>query len=169
MKHWLLGVALVCFGSIAMAQDNVPSVAVSAPTGVLTLGGIPKMIADKIQEAKPAGIVDFNGHVGGGGYLPIYTFHDMSGVSYVEVFNVGYRAIQAQKPSVMLMPVAIDVTSVSSRIWNFQWARNHVTRSHFPDLFLGPTVLLPLNSVEIKTLKIKSPKDWLAIVGSARF
>jgi hypothetical protein len=148
---------------------SAPSVAVSAPGGDMTLGGVPRLIAQKLEEAKPAGLVDFAGHVGGGAYLPTYIFHDAAGNQYVEAADIGYRAIQGSKPSVYLMPIAINVTALSSRAWDFQWARDHVTRSPYPDLWLGVGPLLPLDKSQLEQLKLYRPKDWLAASASVRF
>ena len=145
-----------------------PSINVSAPSGDMTLGGIPKLIAQKIAEAKPCGLVDFAGNIGGGAYVPTWTFHDMAGHNYVEAGDIGYRAIQGQKPSVLLMPAAFDLTQISGRIWNFKWAQDHVTRSPYPDLFLGLTALIPAGPA-IRSLSLRDPKQWLGGVASVRF
>lgn len=157
--------------SAATAQSVDPSPVINpvAPSGSMTLGGVPQLIANKLLEAKPCGLVDFDGHIGGGAYVPTWTFHDMNGTSYVEVGDIGYRSIQGSKPSILLMPAAVDITSISGRMWNFQWANNHVTRSKYPDMFLGPTALLPLDGVQIRQLKLKNYKDWLGAVASIRF
>jgi len=164
----LLLAVLLLLPCIAGAQ-NAPVVAPSAPSGALTLGGIPQLLADKLKETKPMGVCDLAGHAGGGAYLPLWTFHDMSGKSYVEAMNFGYRAIEGSKPGGVFIPAAFDLTSISSRVWNFQWARDHVTRSVFPDVFVGPAALLPLDGPELKQLKIKDPLPWLGFVGSVRF
>lgn len=141
----------------------------SAPTGNLTLGGVPQLIADKLAEAKAAGIVDLAGHVGGGAYVPTYTFHDANGVSYVEALNIGYRAMQGAKPTVFLEPFAVDLTSISGRFWDFPWARTHVTRSKYPDVFVGVGPILPTDKTQLYNLKLNQPKNWVAASASVRF
>lgn len=165
MKHWHLAVALICLGSRVAAQPIDPQ----PPAGDLTLGGIPKLIGQKLQEIKPAGFVDLKGHLGGGGYLPVWSFHDKDGVVYVEAADVGYRAQQGQKPSILVMPFAVNVVGLSGRFWNFQWARDHLTRSKFPAIFLGAGPLLPLDKDQIKALRINDPTEWLGFVGSVRW
>lgn len=165
---------VLCFAVPSRAQQAaapaVPaSLSVSAPSGDMTLGGIPHLIIKKLEEAKPAGLVDFAGNIGGGAYVPTWTFHDMAGRNYVEAANIGYRAIQGSKPSLMLMPAAFNVTAISGRVWDFAWARDHVTRSAYPDLFLGITPLIPLDHAQVSALKLNDPKKWLAGVASVRF
>lgn len=169
MKYWMLVVAALLVAAPSFAQDTAPVVSPSAPSGALALGGIPQLIANKLTEAKAAGLVDFAGHVGGGGYVPTYTFHDKAGVSYVEVAGIGYRVLQGQKPCVLLVPVMVDVTALSGRAWNFPWAHDHVTRSAYPDIFLGPGIILPGDHAQLAALNIKRPQDWTGLVGSVRF
>lgn len=156
--------ALVCLGGPALAQP-LPV----APDGGMTLGGVPQLLAQKLQEAKAAGIVDFAGHVGGGAYVPTYVFHDVVGVNYVEVGDIGYRALQGAKPSVFFMPFAVNLTGVSARLWEFSWADAHVTRSPYPDIFLGLGPLLPTDRQQLQALRLDRPKEWLAASASVRF
>jgi len=153
----------------SQAVEPAPVVAPSAPSGDMTLGGIPRLVAAKLQEAKPAGFVDFAGHVGGGAYVPTYTFHDAAGVNYVEALNIGYRAIQNAKPTVFIEPFALDLTSISGRFWDFPWAQKHVTRSPYPDIFVGIGPLLPTDKTQLYQLKLNQPKSWLAASASCRF
>lgn len=156
-------------GAVASAPTAVPAPVVTAPGGSLTLGGVPQLLADKLQEAMPCGIVDFAGHVGGGAYVPTYTFHDAAGQNYVEALDIGYRALQNAKPSVYLMPLAFNPTALSNRLWSFPWAQKHVTRSPYPDVWVGVGPLLPLDKVQLQALKLNRPKDWLAASASVRF
>lgn len=172
MKKLMLAV-FVLMPAVLRAQDAppftpAPIIVTDAPTGDLTLGGIPRLIADKLKETHPCGLVDLSGHIGGGAYLPLWTIRGRSR-NYAELANIGYRAMQGQKPSVLLMPLALDATSISAKLWNFSWANAHVTRTQFPDFFLGPALLVPLDKAQIKTLSIKDPKPWLGAVGSVRF
>lgn len=170
-KLAVLLVAVLCLSSRpARAQSAaVPSVEVSAPSGDMTLGGVPRLIAQKIQEAKPCGIADGYGRLGGGAYIPTWTFHDMAGRSFVEVGNIGYRAIQGEKPSVMLLPVMVNFVALSGRAWDFQWARDHVTRSKYPDIFVGVGPIVPIDGAQVVRLKLNQPKGWLVAVASVRF
>lgn len=172
MKTLLMLSVIVAAGrgvALALGPEAPPAIAPEAPSGALTLGGVPQLLADKLKEAKPAGIVDFAGHVGGGGYLPLWSFHDRAGVTYVEAMNFGYRAIQGSKPGGIFMPLAVDATALSARLWNFEWARAHVTRSKFPNVFLGVAALLPLDAKGLAELKIRDSRRWLGAVASVRF
>jgi hypothetical protein len=155
--------------ALPAAAAPAPSLTPAAPTGDMTLGGVPKLLAQKIQEAKAAGLVDFAGHIGAGGYVPTYTFHDAAGRAYAEVADLGYRAIQGSKPAGYAMPLAINVTAISARAWDFQWAKDHVTRSPYPDLFLGVGAILPFDGPQLRQLKLNHPQDWLAASASVRF
>lgn len=161
MIRWISVLLLISVS----ARAQVPA----APSGDMTLGGVPQLLAQKVQEAKAAGIVDLAGHVGGGAYVPTWTFHDANGVSYVEAIDIGYRALQGAKPSVFVMPFAVDLTSISGRLWDFPWAQAHVTRSPYPDIFVGIGPILPTDKVQLQQLKLKQPKDWLAASASVRF
>ncbi len=153
----------------AQSLATISGTAIEAPTGDMTLGGVPQLIAQKLQEAKAAGIVDFAGHLGGGAYVPTYTFHNVAGTAFVEAMDIGYRALQNSKPSVYLMPFAVNVTALSGAAWNFQWARDHVTRSPYPDLWLGVGPLIPCDKAQLVQLKLDQPKNWLAASASVRF
>ena len=167
-----LTIAVLILGvSQAMAQavSPAPVADLSAPVGDMTLGGVPQLLAQKVKEAKAAGIVDLAGHVGGGAYVPTYTFHDAAGTNYVEALNIGYRAIQNAKPTVFIEPYALDLTSISGRFWDFPWAQKHVTRSPYPDIFVGIGPLLPTDKTQLYQLKLNQPKSWLAASASCRF
>ncbi len=168
MKKMFIIAAWLCLPTIVLAQD-IPVVAPTAPAGALTLGGIPNLIAEKLQETKPCGIVDLTGKTGGGAYLPLWTFHDQAGHNYVEALDFGYRALSGAKPSGFVMPFAIDLTQISARLWNWDWATKHVTRSKFPDVFVGGGPILPFDKTQLQTLKIGQPKDWMAFAASVRF
>jgi hypothetical protein len=154
---------------LLLATPCFADVVLEAPAGDLSLGGIPRLIGDKLKETKPAGLIDLKGRIGGGAYLPLWTFHDTAKRPYVEAINVGFRAIQGEKPSVLVMPLAVNVTGLSARLWSFQWAQDHLTRSKFPDFFLGATAFVPLDAPQLKAMKLNDPKGWLGFVGSARF
>lgn len=160
---------LMMVSAPSFAQVSGTAVEVSAPSGDMTLGGVPALIAQKLQEAKAAGIVDLAGHAGGGAYVPTYVFHDADGVNYVEAINIGYRAIQGSKPTILIEPFAVDLTSISGRIWNFPWAKTHVTRSKYPDVFVGFGPIIPGDKAQLYQLKLNQPKNWLAASASVRF
>ncbi len=173
MKNLIAAVSLIVLAVPLRAQTlaTISGAAIDtpSPSGNMTLGGVPTLIAQKLQEAKAAGIVDFAGHIGGGAYVPTWTFHDMNGVSYVEALDIGYRALQGQKPMIYLMPFAVDLPAISSRLWNFSWAQNHVTRSKYPDVFVGVGPFIPSTKEELYRLKLKQPKEWMAASASVRF
>lgn len=163
--------ALMLLAATAQAQElpAPPAINISAPSGDMTLGGVPRLIAQKLEEAKPCGLVDFAGHAGGGAYIPTWTFHDKAGKNYVEAADIGYRAIQGAKPSLMLFPVMVNVETLADRAWDFQWARDHVTRSQYPSVYVGVGTVIPADKAQLSRLKLKDPKEWLAGSVSVRF
>lgn len=167
----IIALLLIAVTAQAQAVDPAPapSITISAPSGDMTLGGVPRLIAQKLEEAKPCGLVDFAGHAGGGAYIPTWTFHDKAGRQYVEAADIGYRAIQGAKPSLMLFPVMVNVETLADRAWDFQWANDHVTRSKYPNAYVGVGPVIPADKAALSRLKLKDPKEWLAASASVRF
>lgn len=169
MKAFLIILLSVPAFSQSIDTAAIPSINISAPSGDMTLGGVPRLIAQKLEEAKPCGLVDFAGHAGGGAYVPTWTFHDKAGKAYVEAADIGYRSIQGAKPSVMLFPVMVNVEALADRAWDFQWARDHVTRSQYPSVYVGLGPVIPADKDQLSQLKLNKPKEWLAASASVRF
>lgn len=157
MKKLLLAVLFVFVGCSVHAED-------------LTLGGIPRLISEKLTEVKPAGLINFSAEVGAGAYLPVWTFHNADNtVNYVEALNIGYKSQQGSHPDGFFMPVALNLPAISARIWSFAWAQQHLTRTPFPNFFFGPAVVVGLNVESVSSLRWDGYKQWLNFVGSVRF
>lgn len=160
-KLLLIAVAVLGLTGLVNAQ-SIPS---DLTLPELTAGGIPKLIGDKVKELRGCALVDFQGHKGGGAYLPIWSLQsEGGGVTYAHAMNVGYRALEGKKPNVLIMPLALNLTAVSGKVWDFDWARKHVARSPFPPVFVGPTILLPINGPEFQELTWAGWKSWAGVV-----
>lgn len=136
----IITLVLMFFGSMCYAQD---------PTG-----GFQTLLAEKLKEAKPVGILNLNAKPAAAAFLPIWTFEDLSGAEYVEVGGGG-KFQQGEKAHAFL-GLDFNVVAISSRLWNFPWAQTHVKRSKFPPIFLGPSIELPVDLQAIKDWTIDS-------------
>ena len=138
MKKSLL-VALVCLSVL------VPSLARSAD---LSLGGLQDLATDKLKEAKPAGIINFNGEPAVAAFLPVYTFHNMSGVDYAEI-GVGGKWQDGEK-AMPFAAVDFNLIGISKRLWDIGWVKDHMRMTAMPPIFLGPYFELPLDIPKLK-------------------
>lgn len=115
---------------------------VSAQAASFDLGGVGDLIGDKMKETKLASLIDLNAKFAGAVYLPIWLFHDQAGVNYVET-GVGGMLKEGGESS-PLISLAVNGPAISGRIWSSEWAKKHVTRTKFPDIWMGPYLRLPL-------------------------
>ena len=134
---WIMA-ALICFGSPAMAQEKP-----------LDVGGISRLIADKAKEAKLATMLDLSGTFGGAAYLPVWTIKGAgdAGAEYVSLGAGGMLREGGDKSP--LVAVAFNLPAISAKVWDFQWARDHVKRSKFPPIWIGPYVLVPTSKAYV--------------------
>lgn len=122
MKYWFFLVLVSV--STARAQD------------LLSVPGLTEAVATYAKQAKAVGLVDFNGTLGTGGFLPLRTFHDTANINYVEA-GIGGNIKQGEhvKP---LGIIDLDISSIWRRAENFQWYNTHVTKVVLPDVWIGP-------------------------------
>ena len=129
----LLTAVLLC-ASVAQAQESP-----------LAIGGISALISDKAKEAKIATMLDLSGKFGGAAYLPIWTLKAAgeAGSEYVSLGAGGMIREGGDKSP--LVALAFNLPAISGKIWDFQWAKDHVKRAKFPPIWVGPYVLVPTN------------------------
>ncbi len=143
----------------------LPSFAQERP---LDLAGLTPLIAEKIKEAKAATILTYSGEIGGGGYISLWTFHSANkDREYLELPNIGWRAIDGQKPAATLS-MAINFPAISAALWDFEWAKAHVKRSPFPPIFMGPVFIVPFDPSAIEQIAISNWKNYLGFQFSIR-
>src|SRR3990167_967910 len=137
MKY-LLTAVLVCFGIVAQAQESP-----------LAIGGISKLISEKTREAKIATMLDLYGGIGGALYLPVWSLKGAgdAGNEYVSL-GVGGMIREGGDKS-PLVAIAFNLPALSAKVWDFQWAKDHIKRSKFPPIWVGPYVLIPTNKTYI--------------------
>lgn len=143
----------------------VCSVAQEQPAGD-DIGGFKTLVAEKLKEAKPVAILSYNAKPAVGAFLPVWTFHDArpKQADYVEV-GIGGRW-QTQDKAYPYLGGGVNIVALSQRAWDFQWARDHVRRARFPDLFVGPSAQLPIDIRRIKAWKFL---DQFGVQASVRF
>lgn len=108
----------------------------------LQIGGVTEFLGDMLKQSRGATLLNGRGDIGGGVYVPIWTFHDMDKVNYVH-FGCGGRIMEGGDYAPMGI-VALNLPALSYRLWNFAWAKDHVERLKTPDIWFGPYTEIPL-------------------------
>lgn len=143
MKHWLLVVSLLCFGSTVMAQT------------IETDNSLKNLVAQKLKETETGYSVGFDAKQGATVTLPVWKIHDGSNNDVLELLNIGAESRQGQKAH-GIIDSAFNVVWLSGKVWSFKWAQDHVTRTSMPPVFIGIGPALPMDILEINKMTIKN-------------
>ena len=156
MKKILPFILLFAVKSIC-AQEVVPNT---------DIGGFQALAAEKLKEAKPVGILSLNAKPKIAAVLPVWTFHDDRAVQndYVEIVIGGIW--QTEDKPYPFLGVGFNIVALSARAWDWQWARDHVKRTKFPPIFIGPAAGLP---IDIKRIREWTWQDQCGIQAGVRF
>ena len=110
---------------------------------LLSVPGLASVIAEGISKSKAVGLVDLNGQVSGGAFLPIRTLHDALGISYLELGMGG--AIKQTEHLKPLFIADFDLSAIFRRLeGRSAWYESHVNKLKLPDFWIGPAIRIPL-------------------------
>lgn len=147
------------FAQEIAARDFGPT-SISVTKGPLELGGIAELIGQKIKEAKGAALLSFDLKVGGALYLPIWKFHNKAKTVRYAEFGAGGIVKQGEHAE-PLVNVAFNARAYMAKMWDWKWAREHVTVVDLPPIFVGPYVRVPMPG---EVWKLKTHIGFLASV-----
>jgi len=162
----------VMMGCTLMAALTAPARA----TDLLSIPGLASLAAEKAKEGKACGLVNFEGEVAAGAYLPVWTFHGKyeSGQDgkpvrdpmrdYLE-FGLG-GAIKQGENMRPLLTIDANLPALSGRLWSSEWSRAHLRRTVFPPMWFGPQVKMPLPGDRFRW---DDWRDWLGFIVSVGF
>lgn len=110
---------------------------------LFSIPGLASAAADAAKSSKAIGLVDLNGHVSGGAFVPLRTLHDGSGINYMEVGIGG--AIKQEEHFKPLGIVNFDLSAIFRKVENYSsWYGNHVAKKTLLDFWAGPYIATPL-------------------------
>ena len=118
-----------------------------ACAGLLDINGLADLAAEKAKETRAATLIDLTGTFSGALYLPIWTFHtkgtqESPGINLVSLGVGGALREGGQKQA--LLTLTFNGPGLSEKLWSSEWARNHLTRTKLPPIFMGPYIKIPI-------------------------
>ena len=129
--------------------------------GLLDIGGLAELVAQKAKESKAASLVSLEGKVSGGVYLPIWTYHSPLDGKETDFYEMGIGGDIARKENARpLLTMTANAPALSGRFWSSAWAKTHVRRSVFPPIWFGPQFRIPVPSDKFQW------RDWKEYVGA---
>lgn len=131
---------LAALAAIAAAVAS-PSKTYADP--LLSLGGLADLIAEKAKESRAATFLTLDEKYAGGAYLPVWTFTDASRSEKYLTIGIGGQVKQGESARPCL-PIAVNLTALSARLWSSRWAQEHVIRTKMPPVWVGPFIRVPL-------------------------
>ena len=140
MKYFAtFGLVLALHGA-AFAEDVQP---LPSP---FNIGGLPELVASKIMETKAATLITLDATLGGGAYLPVWTFHATNSTDpmfdYLE-FGAG-GVILAGGNAKAFLCAGLNLPAISRAFWHNSWADAHLRRTVLPGIWIGPYIRAPM-------------------------
>jgi hypothetical protein len=153
---FILGLSVMAINGHAQNIGNT--------SDLITIPGITDAVASALKQTKAVGLVDLNGNVGGGAYLPIRTLHDSSNVNYA---SVGIAGLTKQTDHWRALgTVLFDITSSFHRIEGLSsWYSSHVSKAALPDVWLGPDIQVPMPGDKVQFKDIRSLLGFTLAIG----
>lgn len=106
------------------------------------LGGVGDFVSSMARQAQGGTSIDLKGNISGILYIPVWTVQDLSKRAYLSLVAGG--ALKEGGRGEPLIGFAFNGPAISSCIWDFQWARDHLRRIQLPDIWFGPYIRIPL-------------------------
>jgi hypothetical protein len=130
-----------------------------ASTG--TISGWLRLAAEKASETRPVVLMSPYVRPAYSAFLPVWTLHAKypeSGVDhYLDYLEIGiggkYEMSDSSKSAFLAGDV--NLVGISARLWNWKWADEHLRRSKFPPIFVGPGLVAPLAWDDLKNLNLR--------------
>jgi len=131
-------------------------------TGTPTDQGFLALMRQKISETRPVVLMSPYVKPAYSMFLPVWKFHD-GDRTYAEC-GVGGKYETESRSGSAFLGTDINLVAVSALVWNFAWAKDHVTRSKFPPIFVGPSFVSPQDWQGLKTISLKRDLRMLVSV-----
>jgi hypothetical protein len=118
-------------------------------SGLLSLPGAGQFVANIAAQVKAVGLVDLQGDIGGGFYLPVRTLTStQSSVSTTPPVNyISFGVSGVTSTNVSWRPkftILFNATTLLNRAeQNWPWYNKHVTKANLPNLWIGPDMQGP--------------------------
>jgi len=124
-----------------------------------------QLLANKAKEMRPAVLIGPYTAPAYSAFLPVWTFHaaydkDAAGKEIIDHYRdtvelgAGGKYEAGSKDYSAFLAGDLNFVALSARLWDFAWARTHVRRSQFPNIFIGPALTLPVEWKEYKDAKV---------------
>lgn len=153
-------------GLIVAAALLASPAAAEGSDSLLTIPGLADFATEAWKGKRIVGIVDFEGKIAGGGFLPMRTYHTGAGV---DVAHVGIGGIIKQGES-FRPRFMVDVNS-SAILHRFEggwgWYDRHTRRLKTPDVWIGPNIMLPMPGDRTTWKDFGSLRTWLPYIGAS--
>ena len=147
---------LLLIASSVMAQESP----------LLSIPGMTQAVATYAKSMKAVGIVDLDGQLSAGGFLPIRTVHDSAGINY---FAAGIGGIVKEREHFNARVMGLfDLSAITRRIENgWPWWSSHVEKLTLPDFWLGPNLILPMPGDSVTWRDFGNVRTWTGYLGAS--
>lgn len=153
MRRFLVGLFfLLSLPSVGMCQS------------LLSVPGLADAVAEGAKNSHAIGIVDLDGKLSAGAFLPIRMLHDSAGVNYLAIGPGGViKQGENMKGGIV---THLDITAITRKLeGRSAWYQAHVSTIKLPSFWLGPSILPPLNS----SFTWRKWKSWIGMSISVGF
>lgn len=162
MKLLILS-ALVFIGMTASAQESPAS----------DPGGFTQLIVEQLKNAETGASVGLNdGVIGSVTYLPLKTFHwkdaDGKDMNLLKI-NAGAEARKGERLRGLFFPSGNIVGLTNRLLFGSAWAKEHVTGSNLPPIYMGLGPSVPLDYASLRFARWSDLKEWMRLTATVRF